>query len=219
MSCNWSRFHVGAAVLAVGLSYATPAKAQGEVDVGFFYDGLAPFGQWVESPQYGWAWYPTGVEVGWRPYTDGHWIFTDEFGWYWESDWEWGWAPFHYGRWTFDDAYGWVWIPGSEWGPAWVTWRTGGGFIGWAPLPPGQSSPCRRQSQSPSKAGIAPPPGPGVSRPESDRWDNPPPGFDTRNRRPRQADPAPHAAWMPSRGGSRTFPGAPFSLPTRQSTR
>ena len=136
MSSKASGLPVAAAILAVGLFCSTSAKAETEVDVGFFYDGLAPYGQWVEHPQYGWAWHPAGVEVGWRPYTDGHWIFTDEFGWYWDSDWEWGWAPFHYGRWAFDDTYGWVWIPGSVWGPAWVTWRTGGGFIGWAPLPP-----------------------------------------------------------------------------------
>ena len=30
----------------------------------------------------------------------------------------------------------WVWVPGVEWAPAWVTWRVGGGYIGWAPLPP-----------------------------------------------------------------------------------
>ena len=23
-----------------------------------------------------------------------------------------------------------------DWGPAWVSWRTGGDYIGWAPLPP-----------------------------------------------------------------------------------
>jgi hypothetical protein len=31
-----------------------------------------------------------------------------------------------------------VWFPGEDldWGPAWVSWRTGGDYIGWAPLPP-----------------------------------------------------------------------------------
>ena len=28
------------------------------------------------------------------------------------------------------------WVPGYEWGPAWVSWRFGGGYVGWAPLPP-----------------------------------------------------------------------------------
>ena len=55
------------------------------------------------------------------------------------SDYRWGWATFHYGRWKFDDYYGWEWIPGHEWAPAWVSWRHGGGFFGWAPLLPGIS--------------------------------------------------------------------------------
>lgn len=59
-----------------------------------------------------------------------------EYGNTWVSDYSWGWAPFHYGRWTFDNYYGWMWIPGTEWGPAWVAWRSGGGYYGWAPLGP-----------------------------------------------------------------------------------
>jgi hypothetical protein len=31
---------------------------------------------------------------------------------------------------------GWVWVPGDEWAPAWVSWRKGGDYVGWAPLPP-----------------------------------------------------------------------------------
>jgi len=30
----------------------------------------------------------------------------------------------------------WFWVPGETWSPATVAWRFGGGFIGWAPLPP-----------------------------------------------------------------------------------
>src|SRR5262249_23599259 len=45
-------------------------------------------------------------------------------------------AVFHYGRWIFDASHGWVWVPGKEWAPAWVSWRDGSGYIGWAPLPP-----------------------------------------------------------------------------------
>jgi hypothetical protein len=29
-----------------------------------------------------------------------------------------------------------VWVPGRVWGPAWVAWRSGGGYYGWAPLGP-----------------------------------------------------------------------------------
>jgi hypothetical protein len=49
---------------------------------------------------------------------------------------DWGWAPFHYGRWFLHDDYGWLWVPGTEWAPAWVDWRHGDGWVGWAPLPP-----------------------------------------------------------------------------------
>jgi len=122
--------------LKIGLR-AIPAQASPSIDVSFFYDRLAPYGHWVNHVQYGWVWYPVGVSIGWRPYTAGHWAWTDTYGWLWVSDWEWGWAPFHYGRWAFDDGYGWIWVPGTVWGPAWVSWRTGGGYIGWAPLPPG----------------------------------------------------------------------------------
>jgi hypothetical protein len=121
--------------LAAGLQ-AAPASAAVQVDISAFHDRLAPYGHWFQHPRYGWTWHPTGVEIGWRPYTHGHWLWTAEYGWYWDSDYEWGWAPFHYGRWAFDDEYGWIWVPGPVWGPAWVVWRSGGGYAGWAPMPP-----------------------------------------------------------------------------------
>jgi hypothetical protein len=43
---------------------------------------------------------------------------------------------FHYGRWIWLDDAGWVWVPGRVWGPAWVVWRQGPGFVGWAPMHP-----------------------------------------------------------------------------------
>ena len=113
------------------------AQAAVNVDIGVFYNSLAPYGRWVDSPQYGQVWYPTGVQQGWRPYyNDGHWAYSDDDGWVWVSDVPWGWAPFHYGRWAFDPQYGWIWVPGRVWGPAWVTFRQGPDSIGWAPLPP-----------------------------------------------------------------------------------
>jgi hypothetical protein len=36
-----------------------------------------------------------------------------------------------------DPLYGgWYWVPGTVWAPAWVAWRSGPGYIGWAALPP-----------------------------------------------------------------------------------
>ncbi len=75
------------------------------------------------------------MEVGWRPYTTGRWAYTDQ-GWAWVADEQWGWAPFHYGRWYYDQEIGWGWVPGYTWAPSWVSWRHGGGYLGWAPLPP-----------------------------------------------------------------------------------
>lgn len=129
---------LGAMALLGGLAaYPSAAAAdQVRVDIGVFYHDLAPYGHWIERPRYGWVWVPLGVPVSWRPYTRGHWVLTDDYGWLWVSDWAWGWAPFHYGRWVYDDDYGWIWIPGNEWAPAWVVWRYGDNWVGWAPLPP-----------------------------------------------------------------------------------
>jgi hypothetical protein len=103
-----------------------------------FYDGLAPYGEWVTVGAYGRVWRPLHVAAGWRPYYYGRWEWTDE-GWLWVSDEPWGWAAYHYGRWAYDPHYAWIWIPGYQWAPAWVTWRYGPEYIGWAPLGPGFS--------------------------------------------------------------------------------
>jgi hypothetical protein len=101
-----------------------------------FYNELTPYGRWINNNQYGRVWVPN-VGRDFHPYaTNGYWVMTD-YGNTWVSNYSWGWAPFHYGRWFFDDYYGWSWIPGYEWAPAWVTWRSGGGYYGWAPMAPG----------------------------------------------------------------------------------
>jgi hypothetical protein len=104
-------------------------------EVGFFYEELSPYGDWIYSHEYGWAWLPRNVGIGWRPYIYGRWVPCD-LGWYWVSDEPFGWATYHYGRWALDPRYGWIWTPGRIWGPAWVAWQFGQGYVGWAPLPP-----------------------------------------------------------------------------------
>jgi hypothetical protein len=96
---------------------------------------LGAYGYWVDRAPYGRCWYPAYVGSNWRPYSDGHWEWTDS-GWYWVSSEPWAWACYHYGRWVNDPYYGWIWVPRTEWGPSWVSWREGGGYVGWAPLPP-----------------------------------------------------------------------------------
>jgi hypothetical protein len=100
-----------------------------------FYKPLTPYGEWVTVESYGRCWRPARVDHHWRPYSHGHWVRTDA-GWYWESDEPWGWATYHYGRWDWNPRYGWIWIPQTQWAPAWVSWRRGEGYVGWAPLPP-----------------------------------------------------------------------------------
>ncbi len=130
------RILLALAILAFVLPAGRPAEAA-DVSIDFFYNNLSTGGAWVEVADYGYAWQPS-IAVSnrdWRPYTDGYWAYTD-YGWTWVSYEDFGWATYHYGRWARVRGRGWVWIPGREWAPAWVSWRTGGDHIGWAPLPP-----------------------------------------------------------------------------------
>jgi len=129
----------GISLLALLLIVAAPRKSRAQdISEQDFYDSLQPYGTWVSDPQYGDVWVPD-VQDDFRPYaTNGHWVLT-EYGNTWVSEYPWGWATFHYGRWRYDDYYGWEWIPGYKWAPAWVSWRHGGGYYGWAPLTPGIS--------------------------------------------------------------------------------
>ncbi len=126
------------ALLTILPWHAPQAAAQPGMPISFrtFYEELSPYGGWITHPAYGSVWVPD-AGPDFQPYgTDGYWVMT-EYGNTWVSEYAWGWAPFHYGRWFYDDYYGWAWVPGHEWGPAWVAWRSGGGYYGWAPLGPG----------------------------------------------------------------------------------
>jgi hypothetical protein len=114
--------------------HPTPPPVE-DVSYQSFYDQLAPYGNWINYPGYGYVWMPN-AGPDFQPYsTNGNWIYTDA-GWTWASNYSWGWAPFHYGRWFYENGYGWMWIPGNEWAPAWVSWRGGGDYYGWAPMGP-----------------------------------------------------------------------------------
>ena len=130
-------------LLAIGILLAAPYSSNAHylphgsvgVSFGIFYSSMSAYGDWIAVGPAVYAWRPLRVVHGWRPYTVGRWAWTDA-GWYWSSDEPWGWAAYHYGRWYYDDFYGWLWIPGYDWAPAWVEWRYGGGYFGWAPLSP-----------------------------------------------------------------------------------
>src|SRR5215475_4067389 len=127
---------VGALSTQIGLGALTPATAQISDDAQV---ALEQYGGWRPHPRFGEVWVPAAVPPDWRPYQYGHWVYTDEWGWYWVSDdveADWGWVVYHYGRWAFEPGFGWFWVPGDEWAPAWVNWRYGDQYVGWAPLPP-----------------------------------------------------------------------------------
>jgi hypothetical protein len=114
------------------LVVSTGVQIQARAD---FETPLAPVGSWVATGAYGRCFRPAGVAADWRPYCDGQWVWTD-YGWYWESDEPWAWACYHYGTWVDDPDLGWIWVPDIEWAPAWVDWRVGAGYVGWAPCAP-----------------------------------------------------------------------------------
>lgn len=124
--------------LLLGIAGTTEsAKAQyDDVSLQTFYDELSPYGTWINDPEYGYVWRPDVDQDEFRPYySNGRWAMT-EYGNTWVSNYDWGWAPFHYGRWIYNRYNRWVWIPDTIWGPAWVDWRSGGGYYGWAPMGP-----------------------------------------------------------------------------------
>ena len=134
------------AALSTGAGGCAPAStsygASGSVSYSSAYEGydddygaLDQYGTWVDVENYGEVWCPLEVDAEWRPYTVGSWAYTD-YGWMWVAQDPWGAVPYHYGRWVYDSWYGWVWVPGDVWAPAWVSWRYGDGWVGWAPLPP-----------------------------------------------------------------------------------
>jgi hypothetical protein len=116
------------------------------------YDDLDDNGEWRNTPDYGYVWYPTRVAAGWAPYRFGHWVWVAPWGWTWVEDEPWGFAPFHYGRWA-EVGGGWCWVPGPVvvrpvYAPALVvfvggprfgvsmSFGGGGGGVAWFPLGP-----------------------------------------------------------------------------------
>jgi hypothetical protein len=121
-------------------SDATPPPAEAQPppqapDRPAFEERLAPYGRWVDTPEYGRVWIPATSSPDWQPYSEGRWVYT-EWGWSFVSDVPWGWAVFHYGRWGWRAGFGWFWVPGFVWAPAWVSWRWSGGHVCWSPYAP-----------------------------------------------------------------------------------
>src|SRR6266404_3020086 len=92
------------------------APRGGAITTGYttFYNKLDPYGDWIETGDYGYVFHPREAESSrsWRPYTDGRWVYTDA-GWTWISEEPFGWATYHYGRWTRLRGIGWTIITTS----------------------------------------------------------------------------------------------------------
>jgi len=78
-------------------------------------EDLSANGSWETDPDEGPVWYPSGVAVGWQPYSCGRWAWVAPWGWTWVECESWGFAPFHYGRWEHRGPR-WGWIPGPRQG-------------------------------------------------------------------------------------------------------
>jgi hypothetical protein len=94
-------------------------------------DDLDHYGDWRVVPTYGAVWVPSGVAVGWVPYSTGRWMYDPYYGWTWVDEAVWGWAPYHYGRWVHVSGF-WGWAPGPiavrpYYAPALVGFFGGGG--------------------------------------------------------------------------------------------
>jgi hypothetical protein len=104
-------------------------------------EDLSASGDWESDSDDGPVWYPTGVAVGWAPYSCGHWAWVAPWGWTWVECEPWGFAPFHYGRWI-NRGGRWGWIPGPPvvrpiYSPALVVFVGGReGVTAWFPLGP-----------------------------------------------------------------------------------
>ncbi|MEA2658514.1 MAG: hypothetical protein QOF64_1105 [Candidatus Binatota bacterium] len=104
-------------------------------------EDLANDGRWEQIPEYGYAWTPTAVAVGWVPFSAGRWFWQDPWGWTWISNDRWSWATSHYGRWMPYRSR-WYWVPvrprtrGVRYAPAVVEFVRVRDHIGWFPLHP-----------------------------------------------------------------------------------
>jgi hypothetical protein len=104
-------------------------------------EDLSASGDWESDSDDGPVWYPSGVAVGWAPYSCGHWAWVAPWGWTWVECEGWGFAPFHYGRWVHRGPR-WGWIPGPPvvrpiYSPGLVVFVGGReGVTAWFPLGP-----------------------------------------------------------------------------------
>ena len=101
-------------------------------DLRMYGGTLDRYGAWEHEASYGNVWYPA-VAPAWRPYYQGSWSSLRGYGWTWTGLDVWSWPTHHYGRWGHKGSR-WFWVPDRRWGPAWVSWASAPGYVGWCPL-------------------------------------------------------------------------------------
>jgi hypothetical protein len=117
---------------------------------------LTRWGRWEEDEWYAVRWCPNADQIAsnggahFSPYrTRGHWATNESQSMYgapagspyWMSDDgdTWGDITMHHGWWVHmasSPVHEWCWIPGAEATAGRVVWRSGEGFVGWAPESP-----------------------------------------------------------------------------------
>jgi hypothetical protein len=116
-----------------GVDPQSPSSQYLPPDLQPYEQDLDQNGAWRYDPQYGNVWYPTTIAADWRPYYDGYWSSVPAYGWTWIGTPRWAWPTHHYGRWGYARNR-WFWMPGPAYSPAWVSWGTAAGYVGWCPL-------------------------------------------------------------------------------------
>lgn len=58
-----------AIAIIFGVQDRNQVQAHTTVSFSLFFDALAPYGNWMSVPDYGYVWQPTYVGQGWRPYS------------------------------------------------------------------------------------------------------------------------------------------------------
>jgi hypothetical protein len=101
-------------------------------DLRMYGGTLDRYGAWQYESAYGYVWYPS-VATAWRPYYKGYWSSLPKYGWTWIGLDVWAWPTHYYGRWGHAGSR-WFWVPDRRWAPAWVSWASAPGYVGWCPL-------------------------------------------------------------------------------------
>jgi hypothetical protein len=163
VTCSALAGCAGALQETPGPALGVPRALEADVAEGYraYATTLLRWGRWSADPLYAVRWCPSGVSpTTFVPYrSEGHWaaspgeasesVSSNGTGWgappgapFWLSDdaETWGNITMHHGWWVHVEEGApegaWCWIPGAAETAGRVVWRSGDGFVGWAPEGP-----------------------------------------------------------------------------------